>query len=62
MLRRDVKYMLETDWEPSVPSQEVVLKQSELVRKHGIYTNLRFYLGLVKCSKNTKKKQYIRNN
>ncbi len=29
MLRKDVKYMLAKDWEPSVPSSAVIHKQSE---------------------------------
>lgn len=29
-LREDVKYMLEKDWEPKVPSQEVIQKQAEI--------------------------------
>lgn len=28
MLRRDVKYMLDRDWEPTVPHADVIRKQS----------------------------------
>ena len=55
MLRNDVKYMLDSDWEPSIPSQEIITKQSNLVKKHGIYTNIRFYLGLIKSKDEAKK-------
>ena len=34
-LREDVKYMLEKDWEPKVPSQEVIQKQAEIQIKRG---------------------------
>lgn len=28
MLRKDVKYMLEMDWEPKIPSESIIRKQS----------------------------------
>lgn len=28
MLRKDVKYMLERDWEPKIPEENVICKQS----------------------------------
>ena len=28
-LRKDVKYMLSSDWEPKVPEEKVILKQAE---------------------------------
>lgn len=34
-LREDVKYMLEKDWEPKVPSQEEIQKQVEFQIKRG---------------------------
>ena len=34
-LREDVKYMVDKDWEPKVPSQEEILKQAELQIKRG---------------------------
>lgn len=34
-LRKDVKYMLDKDWEPKVPSQEEILKQAEIQIKRG---------------------------
>lgn len=34
-LREDVKYMLDKEWEPQVPTQEEILKQAELQIKRG---------------------------
>ena len=34
-LRQDLKYMLEKDWEPKVPSQEEIEKQVEIQIKRG---------------------------
>ena len=34
-LRKDVKYMLNSDWEPKVPEQEVILKQVKAQLKKG---------------------------
>lgn len=34
-LREDVKYMLDKDWEPKVPSQEEIEKQAEIQIKRG---------------------------
>ena len=34
-LRKDVKYMLESDWEPKVPEQEIILKQAKPQLKKG---------------------------
>ena len=34
-LRKDVKYMLESDWEPKVPEQEIILKQTKAQLKKG---------------------------
>ena len=34
-LRKDVKYMLNSDWEPKVPEAEVILKQAKLQLKKG---------------------------
>ena len=34
-LREDVKYMLDKEWEPKVPTQEEILKQAELQIKIG---------------------------
>ena len=34
-LREDVKYMLDKDWEPKVPTEEEILKQAELQIKRG---------------------------
>jgi hypothetical protein len=33
-LRKDVKYMLESDWEPKVPEQEIILKQTKAQLKN----------------------------
>lgn len=34
-LRKDVKYMLDRDWEPKVPDEETILKQSRTQLKRG---------------------------
>ena len=34
-LREDVKCMLDKEWEPKVPTQQEILKQSELQIKRG---------------------------
>lgn len=34
-LREDVKYIIDKDWEPKVPSQETILKQAEEQIKRG---------------------------
>lgn len=34
-LRENVKYMLDKDWEPRVPSQEEIQKQAEIQIKRG---------------------------
>ena len=34
-LRKDVKYMLDRDWEPKVPDEETILKQSTTQLKRG---------------------------
>jgi len=34
-LREDVRYMLDKEWEPKVPTQQDILKQSELQIKRG---------------------------
>ena len=34
-LRKDVKRMLESDWEPKVPEQEIVLKHAKEKLKKG---------------------------
>lgn len=34
-LRKDVKYMLESEWEPKVPEQEIILKQAKTQLKKG---------------------------
>lgn len=34
-LREDVKYMLDKDWEPKVPSSEEIEKQAEIQIKRG---------------------------
>ena len=34
-LREDVKYMLDKEWEPQVPTQEEILKQAEFQLKRG---------------------------
>ena len=34
-LREDVKYMLDKEWEPKVPTQEEILKQAERQIKRG---------------------------
>ena len=34
-LREDVKYVLDKEWEPKVPTQQEILKQSELQIKRG---------------------------
>ena len=34
-LRKDVKYMLDSDWEPKVPEDDVVLKQAKVQIKKG---------------------------
>ena len=34
-LRKDVKYMLNSDWEPKVPEEKVILKQAKLQFKRG---------------------------
>ena len=33
--RPDVKYMLNSDWEPKVPSKETILKQAQILIKKG---------------------------
>ena len=34
-LREDVKYQLNKDWEPKVPSSEEILKQAKICMKRG---------------------------
>ena len=34
-LREDVKYVLDKEWEPKVPTQEETLKQAEMQIKRG---------------------------
>ena len=34
-LRPDVKYMLDKDWEPKLPSEETILKQAQIQIKKG---------------------------
>ena len=34
-LREDVKYIINKDWEPKVPSQEEILRQAKLQIKRG---------------------------
>ena len=34
-LREDVKYMLEKDWKPKVPKQDVIQRQAEIQIKRG---------------------------
>ena len=34
-LREDVKYIIDKDWEPKVPSQEEILKQAQSQIKRG---------------------------
>lgn len=34
-LREDIKYVLDKEWEPKVPTQEEILKQAEMQIKRG---------------------------
>ena len=34
-LREDVRYMLHSDWEPKVPNEEEILRQSKIQIKKG---------------------------
>ena len=55
MFRKDIEYMLNSDWEPKVPSEKVIEKQSRLFKKK-FSGSVRLSLGKVTNSPHKKKK------
>ena len=49
MLREDVKYMLERDWEPKVPEENIIRKQSAKFEGR-LSGSVRLAMGLVATS------------